>query len=78
MTEEQWDERTPVVILAEIRKDIDHVRIQLERIEVQMVTKDEYRPIKILVFGFVGIALTAIVGALFSIVINSSGSGVPN
>ena len=78
MTEEQWDEKSPVVILAEIRKDIDHVRMQLERIEVQMVTKDEYRPIKILVFGFVGIALTAIVGALFSIVINSSGSGVSN
>jgi hypothetical protein len=42
---------------------------KLESIEENMVTKEVFWPVKVLVYGFVGLSMTAIVGALFALVI---------
>jgi hypothetical protein len=59
--------------IAEIGRDLVYIKEKLNNIEVQVgsqyVSKDEFEPVKRLVYGMVALMLTAVVGALISIVI---------
>lgn len=58
---------TPSSIRTE--EQVKQMRGTLEKIESTMVTKDEFAPVKMLVFGLVGLILTAVIGALVSLVV---------
>lgn len=64
---------TPEAVLARIdertkttEEKITHIE---EKLDSNYVTKDEFRPVKQLVYGFVGVVLLAVVGALVALVI---------
>lgn len=45
------------------------IQQSLEAIERKMVTQDQFSPVKSLVYGVVGLILTAVVGALLALII---------
>lgn len=49
-----------------IRRDLDDIK---ERLDTKFVTKDEFRPVKNIVYGMVTIILTAVIGAIVALVI---------
>lgn len=59
--------------IAEIGRDIVYIKDKLDHIENQVgsqyVTKDEFEPIKRVVYGMVALILTAVVGGLIALVI---------
>ena len=57
-------ERVPLIC-----NDIAQIRGSLETITDKMVTQDQFWPIKTLVYGFVSVALVAVVGALIALVL---------
>lgn len=54
------------VTIRDVYEQIDKLR---QDIEENYVSKVEFTPIKILVYGFVGLLLTAVVGALIAQVV---------
>lgn len=70
MTKKTKDE----INLAVMQTDIAYIKLSVnnlsEKIDDHYVTKDEFDPIKKLVYGVVGLILTAVVGALVALVIN--------
>jgi hypothetical protein len=52
-----------------IKKDVTEIK---ERLEGQFVSKDEFEPVKKIVYGLVGIILVAVVGALIALVVRGS------
>jgi hypothetical protein len=54
--------------IAYMRQDVLDIKMSLNN---SYVTKDQFDPIKKLVYGLVGLILTAVVVALMSLVINS-------
>lgn len=57
-------ERIPLIC-----KDIAEIKVMLEEQKHNLVTQDQFWPVKTLVFGIVGLMLVAIVGALLALVI---------
>lgn len=61
------------VKMAEMGKDIQYIKVEVadikKKLEGEYVTKTEFDPVKRIVFGLVGIVLTAVVGALVGLVL---------
>ncbi len=59
--------------LALMAKDIEYIKKQLSHIESKIensyVTREEFKPVRTIVYGFVGLVLTSVVGALLGLVI---------
>ena len=56
-----------------IAKDLEYIKVDIGEIKADIqghfVTKEEYEPVKRIVYGLVGLVLTAVVGALVGLVI---------
>jgi hypothetical protein len=52
-----------------IKKDITEIKESLKCLNQEYVTQVEFRPIKAIVFGMVGVILVGVVGALLALVI---------
>lgn len=65
------------VKIAVIQNDVDYLKNRVDEIAEKMdekfVTQTEFDPIRKLVYGLVGLILTAVVGALIAMVVNRSG-----
>lgn len=63
------------VTLAEFGKDIEYIKKTVEEIkrkqEQDYVTREEFEPIKRIVYGMVAIVLTSVFGGLVALVVNS-------
>ena len=68
MTEE--NER---ITLVQIKTDLDYIKRDIAEIKATIradyVTREEFSPIKNIVYGLVGIILTSVIGALVALVI---------
>ena len=58
--------------LAVIQNDVTYIKEKLNAIDSRVVSKDEFEPIKKIVYGLVGLILVAVVGALMALVVGSS------
>lgn len=75
---------TMMVVVSETQQAVKETRKELsnkidtvdEKLRRDFVTKSEFEPIKRLVYGAVGLVLTAMVIAIISLVINSAASGI--
>jgi hypothetical protein len=67
---ENTDER---ITLAVLKNDLEHITKLVEGInstlKADYVTREEFSPIKSIVYGLVGIVLTSVIGALVALVI---------
>jgi len=54
-----------------IRDELAEIKITLDDFKNNYVTKQEFAPIKVLVYGFVGLMLSSVVGALILLVIRN-------
>jgi hypothetical protein len=67
---ENNDER---ITLATLKTDLEYIKRDISEIKSTLksdyVTRDEFSPIKSIVYGLVGIVLTAVVGALVALVV---------
>ena len=56
-----------------IQKDVEFIKINVsemkEKMEKDYVTQDEFKPVKNIVYGVVGLLLTSVVGALIALVL---------
>lgn len=63
--------------IAVVQTDVTYLKEKIDtidkKLDAQYVTQDEFDPIRKLVYGIVGLILTAVVGALISIVVNRGG-----
>lgn len=61
--------------IALIAKDVSYMKEKLDEVDGKLnshyVTKEEFEPIKKVVYGLVGIILVAVVGAVVSLVLTS-------
>ncbi len=68
--------RDIATIKDDMRGILDSIATSRDRLEVKMddvyVTKEAFEPIKMLVYGFVGLSLVAIVGGLLALVIKTT------
>lgn len=59
--------------IALIQQDISYMKDKLDNVDLKIsthyVSRDEFEPIKKIVYGMVGLILTAVVGALISLVL---------
>jgi len=53
-----------------LKKGIDDIKCELKLIKGEKVSKDEFEPVKKLVYGFTSLILVAVVTALIALVIN--------
>lgn len=64
---------TDKVVLAEIKKDIEYIKSDVTEIKDKMnkdyVTQEEFKPIRNIVYGMVTMTLTAVVGALLTLIL---------
>ncbi len=62
-------------ILALLQNDMSYMKDKIDSIDTKVsnhyVTKEEFQPIKMVVYGLVGLILVAVVGALIALVVNS-------
>lgn len=67
---EEQSDRTDLAVIKEqvstIRGDVKDIKTKLE---LDYVTKDQFEPIKRLVYGLVGLILTAVVVAILSLIL---------
>lgn len=72
---EQWMNEADT---ARIMADINHIRSDIADIKGEMrerfVTKDQFEPVRLVVYGLVGVLLLAVIGALLALVITSGGA----
>jgi len=52
-----------------IRRDLDEIKANFNLLSKRYVTKDEFAPVKNIVYGLVALILTAVVGALITLVV---------
>lgn len=75
MPNEDTKSKSMAVNQAVMANDIQYIKQKLDSIETQVtshyITKDEFEPVKRLVYGMVGLILIAVVGALVNIVVHS-------
>ena len=71
MTKEDID--TKVAVIA---NDVTHIKDTLDnlskRLEEKYVTKSRYEPVEKIVFGMVGLILTAVIGAVIALVVRGA------
>lgn len=64
---------TQEVKIALIQQDISYMKDKLDSVDVKVsthyVSREEFEPIKKIVYGVVGLILVAVVGALVSLVV---------
>jgi hypothetical protein len=69
MTKESTDKLNWTVL----QKDVEFIKINVsemkEKMEKDYVTQDEFKPVKNIVYGLVGLILTSVVGALIALVL---------
>lgn len=60
-------ERIPLICsdISAIRKMMEEEKIE----RTKLVTQDQFYPIKVIAYGFVGITMTAVVGAILALVL---------
>lgn len=67
---ENTDER---ITLATLKTDLEYIKRDISEIKSTLradyVTREEFSPIKSIVYGLVGIVLTSVIGALVALVI---------
>lgn len=67
---ENTDER---ITLATLKTDLEYIKRDISEIKLTLktdyVTREEFSPIKSIVYGLVGIVLTSVIGALVALVI---------
>ena len=67
---ENTDER---ITLATLKTDLEYIKRDIADIKsvlkADYVTRDEFSPIKSIVYGLVGIVLTSVIGALVALVV---------
>ena len=66
MTEDRREQSGIEVKLEFILKELDEIKAQLEK---KYVSQEEFKPVKSLVYGMVGLILTAVVGALLTLIL---------
>jgi len=59
------------ISLTRLEERMAYMQLQLNASLANSVSKDDFRPIKMLVYGGVGLFLTGIVGALLSLLLKS-------
>jgi len=52
-----------------ISRSLDQLKVQIDELPARFVSQDEFKPIKSVVYGVVGLLLTSIVVAITSLVI---------
>ena len=52
-----------------IREELTEIRATLVQFKDNYVTKQEFAPVKMTVYGFVGLVLTGVIGALIMVVL---------
>ena len=66
-------------IVALVQNDISYIKEKLEGIEDKLdhkyVSKEEFRPVRMIVYGSVGAILLVVVGALMAVILESSVGG---
>lgn len=66
-------ETTDIVKLAVLESNMSYIKEKLDDIDKKVssgyVTKDEFEPIKKIVYGLVSLILTAVVGAIVALVV---------
>lgn len=55
-------------LIIEMASDVKHIKNALPR----YVTQDEFKPVKAIAFGFAGIVLVAVVGAILKLIIQGA------
>lgn len=64
-----------------LQNEVEKMSGKIDRLELRMkadyVSKEEYDPIKKLVYGTVGLIITAVATALISLLINTGGAPTP-
>ncbi len=69
MTKESTDKLNWAVL----QKDVEFIKINVsemkDKMEKDYVTQDEFKPVKNIVYGLVGLILTSVVGALIALVL---------
>lgn len=59
--------------ISKLQQDVEYIKETLKEILVKLdtkyITREEFGPIKALVFGFAGIVLTAVIGSLVYLVV---------
>lgn len=66
MTEERREQSGIEVKLEFILKELDEIKAQLEK---KYVSQSEFAPVKNIAYGMVGLILTAVVGALLTLIL---------
>lgn len=70
------DDRTDNVKLAVIQNDLAYIKEKMNAIDTKVssgyVSKEEFEPIKKIVYGVVSLILVAVVGALVALVVGSN------
>lgn len=71
-TQEKRNDKNEVT-LAVMGQDIRYIKKSVDdlndKVDHNYVTKDEFRPVKSLVYGLVGLILVSVVGALLALVV---------
>ena len=66
--------QTQVAVLTQATMDIKSDVIEIKaKLDSRYVSKDEFEPIKKLVYGVVGLILTTVIGALLALVVFRGG-----
>jgi hypothetical protein len=59
--------------LAVLANDVDYIKIAVVRIETKIedkyVTKDEFKPVRLLVYGFAALVLSGVIVALIKLAV---------
>lgn len=55
--------------IALIRQDVDHISSDIAEIKQMLVTQDQFWPVEVIVYGAVGLILTAFLEAIIALII---------
>jgi len=55
--------------IREVRKEVSGICAYVENLLKDYVNKEEFAPVKLAVFGFIGLVLVTVVGAVLSLII---------
>jgi len=64
--------KEPITQYDLLKKDIEFIKQQNDDLKVILVTQQEFHPVKIIVYGMVGIVLTSVLAAIITSVIIKS------
>lgn len=67
--EDMQETEASKIQLAVIANDVDYIKKSIDDIRRNYVTRQEFLPVKSLVFGLAGLVLTSVAGAIIATVI---------